>query len=347
MNDQMKITINCPLCEMKECQVIDAPAQKMMQCLNCGYSTSDNLFLPKEENKNYKDLDDKMKSWSKEADGYIWIPTILQLSSGILYPIEIDNEMKWAYSKIVELDEDEQKKYPVPGKENEYYKTKYDTDNEKYFDNFALGILSLGSSELSTLDNTRIPKLYKLHCNTPSDIHEHLPVIKKYAEKCDHITEMGVRWVVSTWAFLMGQPKKMIAIDYEHPKDIEVPNGEPGEAGIKLSIAEQDAKRIGIDFEFQQADTREIEIEPTDLLFIDTEHNYDQLKAELEIHPKNAKKYMMFHDTVSFGRKGMDGKDKGLMDAIEEFLKDNSEWKIEKHYENNNGLLVLERANAS
>ena len=203
----------------------------------------------------------------------------------------------------------------------------------------------MGSNELSTLDNTRIPELYKLHCDMPSDIHEHLPVIKKYADECDHITEMGVRWVVSTWAFLMGQPKKMIAIDYEHPKDVEVPNGQPGEAGIKLSIAEEDAKRIGIDFEFQQADTRKIEIEPTDLLFIDTEHNYDQLKDELEIHPKNAKKYMMFHDTVSFARKGMDGKDKGLMDAIEEFLEGNDEWKIKKHYENNNGLLVMERIN--
>ena len=54
----------------------------------------------------------------------------------------------------------------------------------------------------------------------------------------------------------------------------------------------------------------------------------------------------MFHDTVTYGRKSMDGKDKGLMDAIEEFLENNDEWKIENHYEYNNGLLVLERVNA-
>ena len=44
-------------------------------------------------------------------------------------------------------------------------------------------------------------------CNLVSDINEHLPTLKRYAEDCDHITEMGVRWLVSTIAFMMGQPK--------------------------------------------------------------------------------------------------------------------------------------------
>lgn len=45
-------------------------------------------------------------------------------------------------------------------------------------------------------------------CVNPSDINEHLPTLKKYAEECDHITEMGVRGIVSTYALLMGKPKK-------------------------------------------------------------------------------------------------------------------------------------------
>jgi GDP-D-mannose 3',5'-epimerase len=180
-----------------------------------------------------------------------------------------------------------------------------------------------------------IDQWFRKNCENTSDIHEHLPVIKKYAKECDHITEMGVRWIVSTWALLSGRPKKMISIDYENPSHY----------GGNINDVYEAVKGENIDFHFQQADTRKIEIEPTDLLFIDTEHNYDQLKAELEIHPKNAKKYMMFHDTVSFGRRGMDGKDKGLMDAIEEFLENNKEWKIKEHYENNNGLLIMERTN--
>jgi hypothetical protein len=41
-------------------------------------------------------------------------------------------------------------------------------------------------------------KLNELYL-TPSDINEHIPTILKYGQECEHITEMGVRWVVSTW----------------------------------------------------------------------------------------------------------------------------------------------------
>ncbi len=47
----------------------------------------------------------------------------------------------------------------------------------------------------------KIIDIYNNLCNEKSDINEHLPTLKRYAEKCDHITEMGVRSVVSTWAF--------------------------------------------------------------------------------------------------------------------------------------------------
>jgi hypothetical protein len=48
--------------------------------------------------------------------------------------------------------------------------------------------------------------------STPSDINEHLPTLLRYAQECDHITEMGVRWVVSTYAFVVASPKKIISI---------------------------------------------------------------------------------------------------------------------------------------
>ena len=51
-----------------------------------------------------------------------------------------------------------------------------------------------------------IENYYNNLVNTPSDINEHLPTLRKYAEECDHITEMGVRWIVSTYAFLAAKP---------------------------------------------------------------------------------------------------------------------------------------------
>jgi len=53
--------------------------------------------------------------------------------------------------------------------------------------------------------------------NTPSDINEHLEVLYNYASKCESVTELGVRSVVATWAFLKGA-KKYVGYDmFEHP----------------------------------------------------------------------------------------------------------------------------------
>ena len=60
-----------------------------------------------------------------------------------------------------------------------------------------------------------LEQYYEERCQVPSDINQHMPTLKKYAEECDHITEMGVRWVVSTFAFLMGKPKKLVSIDID------------------------------------------------------------------------------------------------------------------------------------
>jgi hypothetical protein len=54
----------------------------------------------------------------------------------------------------------------------------------------------------------KIIKRYSELCQIPSDINEHLITLKEYSEECDTITEMGVRWIVSTWALLSGNPKK-------------------------------------------------------------------------------------------------------------------------------------------
>jgi len=173
-----------------------------------------------------------------------------------------------------------------------------------------------------------IEQIYFKKCITESDINEHLPVLREYAEKCEHITEMGVRWVTSSWAFLASNPTKMISYDLgRHPN-----------VGTLIAAAEFD----NIDFTFIEANTREIEIEETDLLFLDTEHSYDQVKVELELHAPRTRKYVIFHDTVTFGTRGMDGKN-GILPAIEEWTEAHPEWVLDQHFENNNGLTIYKR----
>ena len=59
-----------------------------------------------------------------------------------------------------------------------------------------------------------VNKLYQ----NPSDINEHFPVIIKYGSECDHITEMGVRGIYSTWAWLSCNPKEgLYSYDLHNP----------------------------------------------------------------------------------------------------------------------------------
>lgn len=191
-----------------------------------------------------------------------------------------------------------------------------------------------------------INEIYKHFCNTPGDINEHLPVLKEYAEKCEHVTEMGARWGCSTFAILNGRPNKFVSYDLNSNNNIDLAKS--------LSINEN------INFEFIQNNVLNVEIDETDLLFIDTWHKYGQLKEELKLHANKVKKYLIFHDTESYefidepewgglykDIKPLSNEKKGIWPAIEEFLTENEDWSIEKRLKNNNGLTILSKKNKS
>ena len=182
-----------------------------------------------------------------------------------------------------------------------------------------------------------IEKKYQEKCRIPSDINENLPVLKKYTEECEIVIEMGVRSVVSTWAFLAGKPKELISIDLFHPSYYK--DHDP--QGCEIDLIKELSRKENISFNFIQADVLSIEIPECDLLFIDTKHDYTQLKREIEIHSDKVKKFIVFHDTESFKTKGETQGDPGIWKAIEEFLYQNGEWEILEHLENNNGLTVI------
>ena len=183
----------------------------------------------------------------------------------------------------------------------------------------------------------------QLH-KTQSDINEHFPAIIKYGSECDTITEMGVRGIVSTWGWLTCAPKKLISYDIH----------DPSKWGGDLQSVYDTAEAYGFDFKFHIADVLKLEIEETDLLFIDTWHAYDQLKKELELHSDKVKKYICFHDTTSYefrdefkGHENTwegESSGKGIWPAIEEFLINNKDKRVLKErFMNNNGFTVIER----
>ena len=168
---------------------------------------------------------------------------------------------------------------------------------------------------------------------TRSDINEHIPAIIKYGQECDHITEMGVRGIVSTWAWLATAPKKLIAYDLE----------DPSKWGGKIQDVYDTAKAYNLDFTFIEGDVLKLEIEETDLLFLDTWHVYEQVRDELKLHADKVRKYICFHDIVSWGERGETAGHKGINYAIDEFLQNHPEWQVKERFTNNNGFLIIER----
>jgi len=190
----------------------------------------------------------------------------------------------------------------------------------------------------------------------PSDINEHIPTLIKYGSECEHITEMGVRWITSTWAFLGSAPKKLISYDIEYPslwgENSEHMSLDAVSRGYnKLEEVYEVASEFGIEYKFVKANVLNIEIEPTDLLFLDTWHSYKQLKSELSLHSSKVNKYIVFHDTTTYATHdetnyeilGPEWKAEGIgiWKAIEEFLLNHSEWKLIEHFPNNNGLTII------
>lgn len=179
---------------------------------------------------------------------------------------------------------------------------------------------------------------YEKHCATPSDINEHLPTLYSLAKECETITEMGVRNVVSTWAFMLRNPLRLVGIDLHTNENVEA------------------AKQIYPKWEFIQGDSTKVEISNTDLLFIDTLHIGSVLRKELNKHADKVNKYIVLHDVETYGYKPEPtdwqtpeimenylANDTGLMPVINEFLNNNENWYIYQHHKNNNGLMVLKR----
>lgn len=170
-----------------------------------------------------------------------------------------------------------------------------------------------------------LEELYLQAAITPSDINEHLPKLRELGSQCRQITEFGVRGGVSTVAWLASQPGQLICYDIRECPVVRELQTVAGKTQLL----------------FVKADTANVVIEETDLLFIDTFHVASQLAKELE-NASMVRRWIVMHDTSTFGERGEDGTP-GLRFAIEPFLQENPEWTVVYESRRNNGLTILER----
>jgi predicted O-methyltransferase YrrM len=178
------------------------------------------------------------------------------------------------------------------------------------------------------LDPATLAGRFEIARREKSDINEHCDALKELASRCETVVEFGTRHAVSTVALLAGQPKQFISVDVNPSAEAE----------------ELRALAGSTNYDFVVGSSLEIPPVQCDMLFIDTIHTKNQVAVELDRHAAGVRKYLVFHDTATFGKIGEDG-GPGIMEAIRDFLKEknNDEWIVLDSTDRNNGLLILSR----
>lgn len=202
------------------------------------------------------------------------------------------------------------------------------------------------TDELREEYEKRLGFVHNQHRDPIADMSFHFPQLRDIARDCYFIVELGVRELGSSWALLTGLADrsgtwtepcietgrklnqlplcKLVSVDHIHPSNF----------GGDLERFQRIASENFVSHQFVLNSSLEVEIpEVVDCIFFDTDHEYDQLKKELDRHANMSVKYLVFHDTCQSGKK--------IVPALNEFLEENEHWNILSHTNESCGLTVL------
>ncbi len=223
----------------------------------------------------------------------------------------------------------------------------------RQFSSFILICLFACSTAFSSTTTAQelLHQQYEQSCAIPCDINEHVPVLRTLARRCSSVVEIGLRTMVSSWGILQGLSENTSSSPSYLGIDISAP---PADI---LDLAKNLAEMNGISFQFWQANDMDIDIEPAEMLFIDSLHTYIHLTYELEKFSPKISKYICMHDTSGpwgdmdqpyFGNYSeyplnYSREKRGLWRAVKDFLKRHPEWVLIQRRSNNNGFTILKR----
>jgi cephalosporin hydroxylase len=148
----------------------------------------------------------------------------------------------------------------------------------------------------------------------------------EYGKQCDHITEIGVNYGKSGKAWLMCNPKKLIGIDISSKF----------EKYVREFVSCTDTE-----YTYITANSLDLDIEQTDLLYLDGDHSHYHVLAELRKFAPKVNKFLMGDDIGAEGRPGPTGYH--VERAFRDFLNENDEWEFEYKTMIGTGMIVLKR----
>lgn len=167
------------------------------------------------------------------------------------------------------------------------------------------------------------------------DIKFLLPLVEEKAKNANFILEIGCAFgdgSTTTFKKVMEENRRKnklyISVDLE---DVIIPEYRP--VGYWWHIILGDSRSLETLEKVQDLAKGKL----ADIIFIDTEHNYNIMEKELEVWKNIAHKdtVWLFHDTW------MSGKYNPMTDAIKKFSVENPKWRYEDLSRENNGLGAL------
>jgi len=194
-----------------------------------------------------------------------------------------------------------------------------------------------------SLDATSIEEFFQSELtHQERAITGHLETLRLLASRVSIVCEFGVKRGASSAALLLGA-------DEVYSYDIK----ETKEARRLEALA------CGR-WHYMVANSLDVMIPACDLLFIDSLHTFAQCDAELRRHATRVLRFLVFHDSMTFGVIGADGETGhplwtqaqgqavpsgawGIRPAIDNLMIREPWWRIVRHDYHSHGLLVVER----
>ena len=106
-------------------------------CMDTGFTTNSEYIIGSDKIEEVEATTSRLIKELRFADillNQYWYPTTAMFSTGMIYPDGTPQSWRWVYAPIIHMEEEEQKKYPVPGKPGEYYSTRIATDVAEYYE---------------------------------------------------------------------------------------------------------------------------------------------------------------------------------------------------------------------
>jgi len=132
--------VKCPVCEKYEATIEEGDGFESRICLNCGYTTNNELSFDSEYSDIFEKMQPKIIQSLKFEDNDLkqyWYPFSMYVENkGALYPEGTPESWSWAFSPVMVIPIMERLQYPIDGEENKYHETRLAVEHAEKFATF-------------------------------------------------------------------------------------------------------------------------------------------------------------------------------------------------------------------